>query len=92
MQLVLIAALVAVLVALSVISAGQRFAWRLVMKRRVLVQTTDGVAINGVVTAQRGPLIELADVTIHADGTQRPADGRIVIDRAHVAWMQKVDG
>jgi hypothetical protein len=85
---------VALAVAASVVTAhlGVRFwMWRPVMKRRVMVQTDADVAFSGVVMSRRGPLLVLADVTVVTDAGSSKADGKVVIDRARVLWMQQVN-
>jgi hypothetical protein len=56
---------------------------------RVLVNLIDGSAINGLLVAQRGPLLILADCTLLTE-THEPAqlDGEIYVERERVLFMQ----
>jgi hypothetical protein len=58
---------------------------------RVLVNLTDGSAINGLLIARRGPLLVLSDATLLTAGME-PAelDGEIYIERARVLFIQAV--
>lgn len=84
-----VALLIVIVIALIVVARW--WTWRPVTHRRVLVQIDNGVTIAGVVLSRRGPLLVLADVTVHmADGQHSPADGTAVIERNRVLWMQVV--
>lgn len=56
---------------------------------RVLVNLVDGSAMDGVLVAQKGPLLVLADVTLLHD-SHEPAhlDGDVYIERDRVRFLQ----
>jgi len=65
-----------------------------VVKRRVVVNLKasggiPGDAIEGVLLRKTGPLLILADATVHPfEGEASPADGELVIERSNVAFIQ----
>ncbi|MCK9928794.1 hypothetical protein MXD62_16690 [Frankia sp. Mgl5] len=89
---VLTAAAAAVFLAVVVAGAVAAARWALrpvpMLRQRVLVQLASGQALAGVLLTRRRGLLELADVVVHDEGTQAPADGRIVVEAARVAWVQ----
>jgi len=74
--------------ALACTLAVRWWMWKPVVKQRAMVQTDAAVSFEGVVMSRRGRLLVLEDVTVFADGGSSRADGRVVIDRARVLWMQ----
>lgn len=56
---------------------------------RVLVNLTDGSAIDGLLIDRRGTLLVLTDATLHTDSME-PArlDGEIYVERSRVLFMQ----
>lgn len=56
---------------------------------RVLINLTNGSAINGLLVAQKGPLLVLADATLLMEA-QDPVvlDGEIYIERTQVLFLQ----
>ncbi|OZF40758.1 hypothetical protein CH296_00435 [Rhodococcus sp. 14-2496-1d] len=62
---------------------------KLVVLRRVMINLKSGTAISGVVTASRGPLLEVKDATVHTPGSEPAAvDGSIVIEKEHIDFTQ----
>jgi hypothetical protein len=61
---------------------------KLVLHRRVIVNLTDGSAMDGVIWDERGELIVLRDAQLHVDGGSTPLDGEVIVDRARVAFVQ----
>ena len=59
------------------------------LRSRVLVNLADGRAFDALLIARRGPLLELADATLHTPGADPVAvDGRVYIERPAVAFIQ----
>lgn len=60
------------------------------MRERVLVNLTDGRAFDGVLYAQRGPLLELASAKLLDPEANGPADldGRVLVERDKVLFIQ----
>lgn len=81
----LVVVAVAVLVGLFV---GPWWAWRRLVRRRVMVVHQSGRSFEGVLWARRGPLLVLRNAQVSEAGVMVEADGEVVIERAHVAWMQ----
>ena len=67
---------------------------RLLICERVIVNLVDGSAIEGVLTDQDGPLLVLQDATLHSPGggDGRPMDGRVVVERDRVLFVQAPRG
>lgn len=65
---------------------------RLVLHRRVMVNLTDGSAIDGVLWDERGALVVLRDANLHTPGATgtTPLDGEVVIDRQRILFAQVV--
>lgn len=60
---------------------------------RVLVNLTDGSAIDGLLIEQKGPLLVLSDCTVHfASAEPMTVDGEIYIERDRVLYLQKPRG
>lgn len=56
---------------------------------RVLVNLTDGSAMDGLLVAKRGDLLVLADVTFHEDNHEPVAlDGDVYIERFKIRFLQ----
>jgi hypothetical protein len=91
-MLILLSIVAVVLVVVGFALVGLWWVWRPMVGRRGLIQLVDGSAVQGVVLARRGPLLVIADATIHHEGKSSPAAGQIVVDRGRVAWMQTEGG
>jgi hypothetical protein len=74
----------------AVVLALRWWTWQPLMKRRIVVQLVDGTTAAGICMSRRGPLMVLADVTLHAGGSAREIDGEIVVDRDRVLWAQVI--
>lgn len=62
---------------------------RLVVHRQVLVNLVNGQAVQGVLVRQSGPLLFVANATLHEPDTEPTAlDGEVVIERDRVAFVQ----
>jgi aspartyl aminopeptidase len=90
----LIAGLVVVMVLVFVaggIGAARRWVWRPLIAGRVIVQLDNDMAVSGLLVERRGSLLMLADAQIHT-AKQQPvkADGRAIIERSRVLWIQAV--
>lgn len=66
-----------------------RWRWRLVVGRKVLLNVAD-VSLAGRAVSKRGHLLSLADVTVFGGGKPRDLDGVVVLDRRNVLWFQVV--
>jgi small nuclear ribonucleoprotein (snRNP)-like protein len=56
---------------------------------RVLVNLTDGSAIDGVLIDKRGPLLVLADATLLVNEHEPAAmDGQVFVERSNVLFLQ----
>ena len=91
------ALLAAVLVVSIIAAAGgavvgaRRWVWRPLVAQRVVVQLDTDHAISGLLVERRGPLLVLADATVHApDGKSARGDGRSVVERSRVLWVQVI--
>lgn len=61
----------------------------MVVTRRVVVNLKSGTALAGLVVRHDGPLLEVADVALLLDGSDpRPVDGRVVVERGDVDFIQ----
>lgn len=63
---------------------------KLAISRRVLVNLTDGSAIEGVLWDERRPLIVLRDAKLHTHGQSAPLDGEVIIDHDRISFVQVV--
>ena len=79
---------VAVVVAVLVGALAPRLAWRRLVRRRVMVVHSSGRSFEGVLWARRGPLLVLRNASVSEAGVMVEADGEVVIERSHVAWLQ----
>ncbi|MEU2789023.1 hypothetical protein [Streptomyces sp. NPDC007100] len=69
------------------------FAWRRTAVRKRVVVNLPDKAFNGVLWAQRGPLLVLRDVQLlEAGRAPQPVDGEVVIERARVEFTQVLAG
>lgn len=76
---------------LVVVVSAQWRAWRPLRRRRVVLVLDTGRTMQGMLVARRGPLLELADVQVVVDGGGTvAADGRVVVERARVEWLQVI--
>lgn len=57
-------------------------------RRRVLVNLTDGTALNGVLWRRHGRWLVLREARLHQPGGEAPIDGEAVIERARVLFVQ----
>lgn len=82
--------LLAVLVALAAGATAVLAAPHLVAMRRqrVIVNLRSGPALTGVVLRDWGRRIELGDARLHEAGESRPLDGRAVVWKTNVAFVQ----
>jgi hypothetical protein len=84
-SLLVVAGVVVVVAAVFVV---RWWVWSPLVRKRVVVQC-DGAAFNGVVMCRRGPLLVLDDVTVSdGSGHLRTLDGRLVVERSRVRWVQ----
>lgn len=60
------------------------------LRRRVLINLTNGDAVGGLLIDQDGPLLVLADASLVTAGTDNPAgmDGHVYIERDRIAFLQ----
>ncbi len=66
---------------------------RTAVRRRVVVNLTSGRAFEGILWAQRGPLLVLRDATMHEPRLPpAPVDGEVVVERSKVEFMQVTAG
>ena len=57
---------------------------------RVIVNLTDGSALDGLLVDQRGPLLVLSDATLLARGHEPTAmDGEVYVERDRVLFLQR---
>lgn len=63
---------------------------RLSLNRRVMVNLTNGAAIEGVLWDERGQLIVLRDARLFEEGGTTPLDGEVIVDRERIAFVQVV--
>ena len=64
--------------------------WRPMVRRRVVVQLEDGSSFEGVAMSRRGPLLVLDDVTVRVGGGSQRIDGRVVVERTRVVFVQVI--
>lgn len=57
--------------------------------QRVMINLTDGSAIQGVLANRRGPLLVVVDANLHQSGSPPVAmDGTVYIEREKVLFIQ----
>lgn len=62
---------------------------RLIWRRKILANLTDGTAIDGVLYKQDGPLIVIKNATLLEPGADPvPLDGDVVIERDRIMFIQ----
>lgn len=62
---------------------------RTMIRRRVVVALKSGRSVDGVLWAQRGPLLVLKNARVYDENdVPVPADGEIVIERSAVDFVQ----
>lgn len=83
---VLLAALL--LVALVATAALLAPHLRTLRRDRVIVNMLNGSAITGVVVGDRGRRLELAQAELHEAGATTAMDGRAVVEKSQVAFVQ----
>lgn len=93
MTTLLLACILGLLVVAGLIRGGAALLERrTIVRRRVVVNLMDGQALAGVLWARRGALLVLRSVTV-MDGTgSTPADGEVVVERSHIAFIQAHGG
>lgn len=64
--------------------------WRPMVRRRVVVQLEDGSSFEGVAMSRRGPLLVLDDVTVRVGGGSQRIDGRVIVERTRVVFVQVI--
>ena len=64
--------------------------WRPLVRRRVVVQLDDGSSFDGGAMSRRGPLLVLDDVTVRVGGGSQRIDGRVVVERTRVVFVQVI--
>lgn len=64
--------------------------WRPLVRHRVVVQLDDGSSFDGVAMSRRGPLLVLDDVTVRVAGSSQRIDGRVVVERPRVVFVQVI--
>jgi len=64
--------------------------WRPLVRHRVVVQLEDGSSFEGVAMSRRGPLLVLDDVTVRVGGGSQRIDGRVVVERTRVVFVQVI--
>lgn len=66
-------------------------AWkRTVLHRRVILNLTDGTALEGVLWAEEGPLLVLRGAKLHEGGQQADMDGEVVVERDRIRFAQVI--
>jgi len=60
------------------------------VRRRVVVQLEDGSSFEGVAMSRRGPLLVLDDVTVRVGGGSQRIDGRVIVERTRVVFVQVI--
>lgn len=93
--LIVILVIAAILTGAGVVVGVRSWTWRPVTCKRVMVQLDTGVTFEGVALERRGPLLVLGDVTVYSPvagekGRADKADGRSVIERRRIVWIQVV--
>ncbi|MCK1813263.1 hypothetical protein MTQ13_03075 [Streptomyces sp. XM4011] len=64
---------------------------RVVVRRRVIVNLTDGSAVDGVLLRRHRTLLVLADATLLTPDTEPTRmDGELVVERSRVLYVQAV--
>jgi hypothetical protein len=63
---------------------------KVAISRRVMVNLTDGSAIEGVLWDERRPLLVLRSASLHTHGQHAPLDGEVVIHADRVLFVQVV--
>lgn len=65
------------------------FAFRFLLRRRVVVNLDDGTAMSGIAYRVSGPLLVLKNAELLERGAEStPLDGDTVIERARVLFIQ----
>ena len=60
---------------------------------RVLVNLSDGTAIDGLLIDVKGPVMVLTDCTVYTPGAEpQTVDGQIYTERQRVLYMQRPRG
>lgn len=63
--------------------------WRLVKARRVVLNLRSGQAIDGLLIRQDGPLLFIAEASLHQGGDNpTPIDGQAVVERHTIDFIQ----
>ena len=65
--------------------------WRTLLRRRVIVNLTNGTAIHGVLYRQSGPLLILKNAQYLEKGVEPTTlDGDTVVERTNVIFIQAI--
>lgn len=66
-------------------------AWRrIVLHRRIVLNLTDGTAIEGVLWDEQGSLLVIRGAELHENGGRVEMDGEVIIDRGRVRFAQVI--
>ncbi|MDX2616137.1 hypothetical protein [Streptomyces stelliscabiei] len=69
------------------------FAWRRTAVRKRVVVNLQDKAFQGILWAQRGPLLVLRDAELLEAGREpQPVDGEVVVERTRVEFTQVLAG
>lgn len=63
---------------------------RVAISRQVMVNLTDGSAIEGVLWDERRPLLVLRNAVLHTAGQHAQLDGEVVIHHDRIQFVQVV--
>lgn len=77
-------------VLVAAIAGVSWWTWRPLVRRRVVVQMDNGTSFDGVAMSRRGPLLILDDVTVRVAGGSQRVDGRVVVERSRVVFVQVI--
>jgi hypothetical protein len=61
-------------------------------RRHVVVNLEDGRALDGILYAKRGPLLELRNAQLFQPGSKPvPVDGAVIVERPKITFIQICD-
>ena len=63
---------------------------KVAISRKVMVNLTDGSAIEGVLWDERRPLLVLRSAVLHTAQQHAPLDGEVVVHHDRIAFVQVV--
>ena len=64
---------------------------KVAISRRVMVNLTNGDAIEGVLWDERKPLLVLRSASLHTNNQHAPLDGEVVIHADRILFVQVVN-